>query len=141
MRRRVVPTDSNHLSSCFLELLIRIPESAGLLGASWRLVSRVEIDDDGLALELREAHGLAVLILQREGWRGLAFVHLGEDGALGGEGRRDGGRGGIGQLKAVELRLRRLGQERWGPGRLGSGRLRWEQRREGVLREGKRGHR
>lgn len=51
-------------------------EEADLFGASGRLVCRVEVDDDGLALELVQRHGLAVLVLESEiGWH-AALAHL-----------------------------------------------------------------
>ena len=41
-------------------------KEADLLCASGRLVGGVEVDDDGLALELVQRHGLAVLVLESE---------------------------------------------------------------------------
>ena len=49
-----------------LQLRERVAEVARLRRATGRVGLRIEVHDDVLALELRQPHGLAVLVLQRE---------------------------------------------------------------------------
>lgn len=55
---------------------LRRKEEADLLCASGRLVGGVEVDDDGLALELVQRHGLPVLVLEGEVWWHAALADL-----------------------------------------------------------------
>lgn len=104
VRRRVVAADADHLRPGLLELLVRVPERARLLCASGRLVGGVEVNHDGLALELVQRHGLAVLVLEGEVRRHAALGDLAADYA---RGRRRaaparGRRGGCGRPEAAE---------------------------------------
>lgn len=47
-----------------------------LFGATWGLISRVEIDNHRLSFEFGEADRFTILIFQIEIWGNLAFVHL-----------------------------------------------------------------
>ena len=47
-----------------------------LFGAPGGFIGRVEVEDDGLALELGERHRLAVLVLEGEVGRHAALAHL-----------------------------------------------------------------
>ena len=59
-----------------LQLRERVLQVARLLRAAGRVGLRVEVHDDALALEARQAHELAVLVLQRERRRLVADCEL-----------------------------------------------------------------
>jgi hypothetical protein len=68
--------DAEHDRARLLELAPRIPDPAGLRRAAGRVVLGIEVEDDRLALEGRERHGVAGVALQLEiGGRLALFNH------------------------------------------------------------------
>jgi len=76
VRVEAVGRDADEDDSLLLEVLPRIAERTRFLRAARRLVLRVEIEDDGLALEGRQLDVGAVVSLRREVRRRLADREL-----------------------------------------------------------------
>ena len=66
VRLLVVDRDAEDRDLAALQLRPRVAEGAGLLRAAGRVVLRIEVQDDFLALEVGELDGLPVLVLRRE---------------------------------------------------------------------------
>src|SRR5262245_32749597 len=69
-----VRRDAEHDRPELADLLPGVPEAAGLLGASGRVVPRVEVEDHVLAREVRERDRVPVCVGQREGGRRLSYL-------------------------------------------------------------------
>ena len=75
----MVDADPEDRDALFLEVGHAVPEVAGLVGATGRIVLGVEIQHDFLSEIVRKAMGLAILVQCFERRRGVSFIQMMHD--------------------------------------------------------------
>jgi hypothetical protein len=80
MRFRWVSTDSKHHRALCPQLSKLIAESARFLGAPWRIVFRIEIQDDILASKIAKGNFFASLIRGGKFRGGITLLECEGDG-------------------------------------------------------------